>query len=109
MLKYAVKEDYESSKTDIKLIPIELQQSEQKRDSGEVKVKKKRVKGQAQRGYEDSSQDSEDEGGGSLIEDSRDEQGCFYLRVKESLPVSVRCDMMKGDLWLLMKKSVVTN
>jgi hypothetical protein len=35
--------------------------------------------------------------------------GAFYLRFKEPLPPLVRKDLMIEDLWLLMKRPLVTN
>jgi hypothetical protein len=35
--------------------------------------------------------------------------GAFYLRFKEGIPPLVRKDLMIEDLWLLMKRPLVTN
>lgn len=124
MLKYAIKEDYESSKTDINLMPVILEYI--KPDSKVSKLprtlksnskKKKKIdhlkKKQLNQKYEDSSDDSEeqqDEDGGALNEELfEDEPGCFYIKFKEGIPPLVRKDMMLDDMWLLFKRPIVTN
>lgn len=57
-------------------------------------------------GYEDSSEEEKVE---SEQESESEESGAFYMRFKEPIPPLVRKDMMLEDLWLLMKRPLVTN
>jgi len=126
MLKYAVKEDYESARTDINLIPISLDyikpESKGKALPKTMKANSKKKQRldhlkhkQLHQKYEDSSEDSEEfkndeEKEGTLnAELFEDEPGCFYIKFKEGIPGIVRKDMMLDDLWLLMKRPIVTN
>ena len=112
MLKYAVKEDYESARTEINLIPITLEYV--KKETSKKKKKKKGVdlkKRQEMQHYEDSSASEEDEEQkeesalmkSDLLEDQ------FFLRFKEALPALVKKDLMIDDLWLLFKRPLVTS
>lgn len=91
MLKYAVKEDYENSKSEIKLLPITLEfvkpnrEKEQKAKEANFKAlqkrmyKKKKVakKGKlgAQQRYEDSSVSEEDDADKKEPEDDSEDEG----------------------------------
>lgn len=120
MLKYAVKEDYDNAKTEINLISIGF---EYIRPINKAKLNKtnfaniKKRMGQRKKqqkkgkhvGYEDSSSDLEDEAAQSDNETDQEEAGAFYLKFKEGIPPLVRKDLMLEDLWLLMKRPLVTN
>ena len=115
MLKYAVKEDYDNAKTEINLMPIELEYikpNKGKMNTNFSNVQKRLVQRKKQNkkgkhvGYEDSSEEEKVE---SEQESESEESGAFYLRFKESIPPLVRKDMMLEDLWLLMKRPLVTN
>jgi hypothetical protein len=58
--------------------------------------------------YQDSTS-SEEEAGASQEDSDAEEAGAFYMRLKESMPPLVRKDLMHEDLWLLMKRPLVTN
>ena len=133
MMKYAAKEDYESSKTDINVINITLEyiKPEKKgnrsksalpktmKDSSKKKKKIQHLKNkQANQKYDDSSEDSQDDELGQNEENKEsklneelfeDEAGSYYLRFKEGLPNLVKKDLMVDDLWLLMKRPLVTS
>lgn len=124
MLKYAVKEDYESSRTEINLIPISLEFIKPEKKSKALpktmkssSKKKKKIdhlkQKQLNQKYEDSSEDSEDfkkEEDEQAPEDLfEDEAGSYYLKFKEGIPAVVKKDMMLDDLWLLLKRPLVTN
>lgn len=68
--------------------------------------KKDARKGKHQR-YEDSSSEEEKQ----EDEDISDTEvsGSFYLRFKDAIPPIVKKEMMVEDLWLLMKRPLVTN
>ena len=57
---------------------------------------------------QDSSSDSEKEDENEPDSDS-EIAGAFYLKLRESLPPLVRKDLMHEDLWLLMRRPLVTN
>lgn len=38
-----------------------------------------------------------------------DEPGSYFIKFKEGIPGIVRKDMMVDDLWILLKRPVVTN
>ena len=38
-----------------------------------------------------------------------DDGGCYYLKFREALPGLIRKDLMVEDLWILMKKPLVSN
>ena len=131
MLKYAVKEDYESSRTDIQLLPCQLdyiipqrKSSKKPRLSTNANSKKKKKQAdlknkQNNQKYEDSSEDSEefkeeeDEADSKIKsvigDDMMDEPGSYFIKFKEGIPGLVRKDMMVDDLWILLKRPVVTN
>ena len=41
--------------------------------------------------------------------DMMDEPGSYFIKFKEGIPGIVRKDMMVDDLWILLKRPVVTN
>jgi hypothetical protein len=122
MLKYAVKEDYDNAKTEIQIMSCQLEYCKPsqtvKRDLKNANFKnlQKRMynrkkearkgKHQNQTRYEDSSSQSEQEE--EEISDT-EVSGSFYLRFKDAIPPIVKKDMMVEDLWLLMKRPLVTN
>lgn len=59
--------------------------------------------------YDDSSSEEESEKGDSEEESDSEQGGNFYLRFKEGIPPLVKKDMACEDLWLLMKRPLVTN
>lgn len=61
--------------------------------------------------YEDSSSESEQEDPGLLNQSDLlgDIGGQFFLRFKEGIPGVVKKDMMIDDLWILVKKPLVTS
>ena len=136
MLKYAVKEDYENQKTEIQLIPIALeytkpsqskvlQNAQFKNIAKRIKDRKANNKKRYQRGkqqgakalrdqqaaLEDSSEESKSNDDGMASEEDSDNEspGSFYVRFKEAVPPQVKKDMMVEDLWILMKRPMVTN
>lgn len=124
MLKYSIKEDYESSRTEINLIPITLEYLKFEKkgkkslpqlmsDSSKKKKKQNHLKQkQINQKYEDSSEDSDEFQNEELLANQElfdDDQGSFYLKFKEGIPGLVRKDMMVDDLWLLFKRPLVTN
>ncbi|MFM7855532.1 MAG: hypothetical protein ACKO96_27305, partial [Flammeovirgaceae bacterium] len=107
--------DYDNARTEISLMPIELEYikpSKGKMNTNFANVKKRLVQRKKQNkkgkhvGYEDSSEEEKVE---SEQESESEESGAFYMRFKESIPPLVRKDMMLEDLWLLMKRPLVTN
>jgi hypothetical protein len=58
--------------------------------------------------YEDSSGEDSKRESDEEISDS-EVSGSFYLRFKDAIPPLVKKDMMVEDLWLLMKRPMVTN
>jgi hypothetical protein len=124
MLKYAVKEDYENAKSEIQMMSCQLEYCKPsqtvKRDLKNANFKnlQKRMfnrKKDARKGkhtnqtrYEDSSSQDEQKDDDEEISDT-EVSGSFYLRFKDSIPPIVKKDMMVEDLWLLMKRPMVTN
>ena len=59
---------------------------------------------------QNSEEEQSDEQAGLSEEDSDAEvPGQFYIKFKESVPPIVKKDMMIEDLWILMKRPMVTN
>lgn len=59
---------------------------------------------------EDEEVSNDEEGKRSEDESDVDEcTGCFFMRFKEGVPPLVKKDMMVEDLWVLMKRPLVTN
>ena len=133
MLKYAVKEDYESAKSEIKLIPITLEYIRQEKKGPKNKKsnlpkvmnanskKKKKIDHlklkQLNQKYEDSSEDSEEfqkdeeESAQTTLNTELfdDESGSYFIRFKEALQPLVKKDMMLDDMWLLVKHPIVSS
>ncbi|CDW90096.1 UNKNOWN [Stylonychia lemnae] len=134
MLKYAIKEDYENQRTEMQLIPIILEYTKpsqshrgvlqnanfknlKKRIQQRKKNERNRWKGKggdlAKRGGPESQDDeeskSEDEGANSGDESDGETPGAFYIKFKDKLPPLVKKDMMVEDLWILMKRPMITN
>lgn len=59
--------------------------------------------------YDDSSGESEEDKVNSEEESDSESGGNFYMRFKEGIPPLVKKDMACEDLWLLMKRPLVTN
>ena len=59
--------------------------------------------------YEDSSDDREDVENDFSPCEGTDDSGDFFLRFKDGIPFLVRQDMMLDDLWLLVKKAIVSS
>ena len=59
--------------------------------------------------YEDSSNDDESDKPDSEEDSDSEVGGNFYLRFREAIPPLVKKDMACEDLWLLMKRPMVTN
>lgn len=59
--------------------------------------------------YDDSSSGEDSDKGNSEEESDSEEAGNFYLRFREPIPPLVKKDMACEDLWLLMKRPMVTN
>ena len=111
MLKYAVKEDYDNARSEINLLPVELTFN---KPSKQAKIKKTAYKNLGKKGHKKHKycdSESESEGGQASEgqESDTEEMGVFYLRFKEAIPALVRKDLMMEDLWLLMKRPIVTN
>ena len=111
MLKYAVKEDYDNARSEINLLPVELTFN---KPSKQAKIKKASYKNLGKKGrqkhkYCDSESESDGGQASEGQESETEEMGVFYLRFKEAIPSLVRKDLMMEDLWLLMKRPIVTN
>ena len=59
--------------------------------------------------YEDSSEEEESDKPDSEEDSDCEVGGNFYLRFREAIPPLVKKDMACEDLWLLMKRPMVTN
>ena len=62
--------------------------------------------------YNDSSESespNEEDKGNSEDESDSETGGSFYIKFKEGIPPLVKKDMACEDLWLLMKRPMVTN
>lgn len=58
---------------------------------------------------ESDSQKEDEEAGQSEYESDSEAGGSFYVKFKEGIPPLVKKDMACEDLWLLMKRPMVTN
>ena len=58
---------------------------------------------------EDSSDEKEQEGANTDEESDEEAPGHFYIKFKEPVPPIVKKDMIVEDLWILMKRPMVTN
>ena len=76
-----------------------------------LKRKKDQKKGKrgGHAGYADSSSEDDEDKVPSEEESDNEEAGAFYMKFKEAIPPLVKKDMAIDDLWLLMKRPMVTN
>eukprot|EP00347_Sterkiella_histriomuscorum_P015353 403357339 len=132
MLKYSIKEDYDNQRTEMQLIPIILEYTKpsqshqrvlqnanfkniQNRMKKRKQAFKKKGKGagglaaQRQNEEESSSESEQEENHNSGDESDGETPGSFYVKFKDFLPPLVKKDMMVEDLWILMKRPMVTN
>jgi hypothetical protein len=60
---------------------------------------------------ESSEESGKEEEAGANTDDESDGEapGNFYVKFKEQIPPQVRKDMMVEDLWILMKRPMITN
>ena len=65
----------------------------------------------AQQKYESEEDDSDksDKEGNSEEEYDEDCPGSFYIRFKDGIPPLVKKDMMVEDLWILLKRPLISN
>lgn len=58
---------------------------------------------------DEKSSEEEEKGANSEDESDGEQPGSFYIKFKEFLPPIVKKDMMVEDMWILMKRPMVTN